>query len=74
MSEMWLRINNKYFLLIKSHFVGVKASISFLSFKKRDHIKVHFHKKSYVHVEINQIWMYTLKLLYDKMYEQWFKI
>lgn len=55
MSEMWLRINNKYFLLIKSHFVGVKASISFLSFKKRDHIKVHFHKKNYVHVEINQI-------------------
>lgn len=45
MSEMWLRINNKYFLLIKSHFFGVKASISFLSFKKRDHIKVHFHKK-----------------------------
>lgn len=45
MCEIWLRINDKYFLLNKSHFFGVKASISFLSLKKRNHIKVNLHNK-----------------------------
>lgn len=45
MFEMWLRINNKYFLLIKSYFFGVKVLIFFLFFKKCDYIKVYFYKK-----------------------------